>query len=295
MSQQKAFYSIATPFGSLYGPESHQHLGIDVLAADGTSVYAPVKGTVSFFGKVPKADGRQVFALTIKTADSSLVSLSPLESDGFKKEDPIAQGQKLGIISPSGDPSLAQSHLHMSLRVNKRYVDPSKLVQFAFSSAPQASAGQAKSQTHVGALPKSEVSVNEPSASSRKNSAPAQSAQAALDSSAAQLDASSKVENEAGTHSTSVLSPSLPLLHEQTLAVQVPQSKRQSSNLVPSAISVQRYSAHYLPQMPQASWAGLLFLIGLTLTLAGWGGYTLLDGKFDIARKLEQLAVRGQR
>ena len=294
MSQQKAFYSIATPFGSLYGPQSHQHLGIDVLAADGTSVYAPVKGTVSFFGKVPKADGRQVFALTIKTADSSLVSLSPLESDGFKKEDPIAQGQKLGIISPSGDPSLAQSHLHMSLRVNKRYVDPSKLVQFAFSSAPQASK-PSKEQAHIGALPKAEVSVNEPSASSRKNSAPAQSAQAALDSSAAQVGASSKVENEVGTHSASAPSPSLPVLHEQTLAAQVPQSKRQSSNLVPSAISVQRYSAHYLPQMPQASWAGLLFLIGLTLTLAGWGGYTLLDGKFDIARKLEQLAVRGQR
>ena len=62
-----------------------------------------------------------------------------------------------------------------------------------------------------------------------------------------------------------------------------------------SGASVERYAARHLSSLSHADIAGFLFLLGLTLTWAGWGGYTLLDGKFDIARKLEQLAVRGQR
>lgn len=294
MGQENSFYSIATPFGAFYGENAHQHLGVDVIARDGLSVYAPVEGTVSFCGKIPKADGKQVYALTIKTPDNALVSLSPLESLGFKKGDALALGQRIGAISAVGDPSLAQSHLHMSLRRNDRYVDPSSLISFALSTQDHASVLSESKSTNTNVAP-SGTQVQGASAVLRHEKVEVSHAHTS------QKTAQEKVENSEMSLSKQVAQdaaekfPSLPVLHEQTLASQIPQAKRENTCASQTIGGKDCAPEPFISGVPQAQLAGFLFLVGLTLTLAGWGGYTLLDGKFDIARKLEQLAVRGQR
>lgn len=115
-------------FKERYGEANKQHLGIDVYAAKGAELHAPIEGIVSFVGRVPGSAGLNVTALTISTTEGQQISINPFASVSVKKGDKVEKGQILGIVSDVGDPSSPESHFHLSLRVGGVYRDPTHLL-----------------------------------------------------------------------------------------------------------------------------------------------------------------------
>ncbi|HEX5798654.1 MAG TPA: M23 family metallopeptidase, partial [Gaiellaceae bacterium] len=107
-----------------------QHRGVDVGAAPGTEVRAPAAGTVSFVGSLPQG-GR---ALTIQTADGYSVTLLQLAETLVERGAAVAEGDVVARSGPSADPLMAQSHVHLGIRltaVEDGYVDPLELLPAA--------------------------------------------------------------------------------------------------------------------------------------------------------------------
>ena len=315
-------YNIITPFGALYGPENHQHLGADVAQDASSPIVAPVSGTVTFCGKIPKADGQRVVALTIKTADERLVTVSPLQDSGIARGQIVAKGQSLGALASAGDPSARVPHLHVSLRIKKKYVDPSALIAPSLEAAAQGAASTQGSEirAQVGAQVKPRIDVRAQSLQGEAHTSErVTQTQHQLQKQAeyqAQEQKHSAHEGQSAKQRSHVLSSHAPAtarassaltsLKERSLSISNPLpasaqahnvqnvSAAQSALEAPHA-RVEIYSAKRFSSLSQADVAGIIFLSGLTLTLAGLGGYTLLDRKFDGGRKFAQLAVRGQR
>lgn len=296
-------YEIATPFGALYGAENHRHLGVDVIQNEQSIIVAPVSGIVSFCGKIPKTNGQRVVALTLKTSDNHLVTLSPLIDVGLIRGQSVKKDQVLGALAASGDPSLDVSHLHLSLRIQEKYVDPCGLVSQSFAETDQSKPGAQSSEPAA----QGEVKLAEHTSSPTQLAQPDSYAVTSRQYRESPVVTSKTSAPLAATQSELIL-PSQPhdfvmsgltMLKEQILQKAHPiemgvndSSIRSTAN---SSVQAEMPSGKRFSSLSQTTIAGILFLLGLTLTLAGWGGYTLLDGKFDIARKLEQLAVRGQR
>jgi len=100
-----------------------QHRGIDVGAATGTAVVAPVSGVVTFAGSVPTS-GRSV---TIETADGYSVTLTHLGSLAVSKGASVGEGGSIGTVGPSGTPELNVPYVYMGVRVTAQqqgYLDP---------------------------------------------------------------------------------------------------------------------------------------------------------------------------
>ena len=127
--------SIVLGFKQYYGDPPKQHLGIDVAYKPGANLYAPVKGTISFIGRVPGSAGLNVTAVTIQQADGSLVTLNPFAATAVAKGASVSKGQLLGTLSATGDPSSPDSHAHLSLRVEGIYRDPSALIAPALDAS----------------------------------------------------------------------------------------------------------------------------------------------------------------
>ena len=123
-------------FNERYGPTNTNHLGVDVAWEAGSVLYAPVSGTISYVGKVPAAAGvgKNVTAVTITTTEGHQVTLNPFASTPLGKGDSVTKGQVMGTLSDTGDPSSAQSHVHLSLRVDGKYRDPSHLIDSVLGS-----------------------------------------------------------------------------------------------------------------------------------------------------------------
>src|SRR5882724_9655710 len=112
-----------------------QHRGIDIGAAAGTSVVAPAAGTVTFSGTVPTS-GK---SLTITTADGYAVTLTHLGSISVSEGAPVAEGDDVATIGPSGEAELAQPYVHLGIRVAAEpqgYLDPLTLLPAPPSSTP---------------------------------------------------------------------------------------------------------------------------------------------------------------
>jgi len=91
------------------------HWGVDYAADVGESVRAPVSGTVTFAGSV--AGMRTV---TIEPVPGLKVSLSYLSELEVKSGTRVSRGSTVGLAgAPHGTPGV-----HMSTRINGRYVDP---------------------------------------------------------------------------------------------------------------------------------------------------------------------------
>jgi hypothetical protein len=90
-----------------------EHRGIDIAADASEAVLAPAAGTVTFSGTVP-GSGR---ALTITTADGLAVTLTHLGSLSVAAGTPVAEGQPVGAVGPSGDPEVAGPYLHLGIRL----------------------------------------------------------------------------------------------------------------------------------------------------------------------------------
>jgi hypothetical protein len=100
-----------------------QHRGVDIGATLGTSVRAPAGGTVSFAGTVPTS-GKGV---TIQTPNGYSVTLVQLGTIGVTRGADVAEGAVVGTIGPSGEPGVAEPHVHLGVRLTSDpngYLDP---------------------------------------------------------------------------------------------------------------------------------------------------------------------------
>ena len=115
-----------------------QHRGVDLAGDPGSTVVAPVAGTVTFAGTVPTS-GK---SLTISTADGYDVTLTHLGSLAVAKGATVAEGDGAGTIGPSGDAELPQAYVHLGVRIAsdpQGYVDPLSL-----SAGPRCAAIRAR-------------------------------------------------------------------------------------------------------------------------------------------------------
>jgi len=109
-----------------------QHRGIDIGSDAGTTVVAPVSGTVTFAGSVPTSG----LSVTIATGDGHSVTLTHLGTSAVKKGASIGEGDAVGTVGPSGTPELDAPYLYMGVRVTsdpQGYLDP-----LSFLPAPAA-------------------------------------------------------------------------------------------------------------------------------------------------------------
>src|SRR6476646_7797927 len=101
-----------------------QHRGVDIGAAEGAAVSAPVAGTVSFAGSVPSS-GKTV---SIETADGYSVTLVDLGSYSVRRGQEAAARDVVGTVVPGGvDAELQEPYVHLGVRVisdAQGYVDP---------------------------------------------------------------------------------------------------------------------------------------------------------------------------
>ncbi len=103
------------------------HRGLDLAAAEGQPVSAPVAGTVSFAGRLP-SEGGEVLGVTIVTSGGLKVTCLPLTSLHVEKGRAVSAGSVLGELAAEGDASSRQAHVHLSVRQGETYLDPAELM-----------------------------------------------------------------------------------------------------------------------------------------------------------------------
>jgi hypothetical protein len=126
-----------------------QHRGLDVGAAAGSVVRAPVGGTVSFAGTVP-AGGRTV---TIQTGNGYSVTLVHLGTIQAARSAVVSEGDAVGTVGPSGDPEHAGPYVHLGIRVTadpNGYVDPLGFLPARAGPAAEEPAPQPAPETRSG-------------------------------------------------------------------------------------------------------------------------------------------------
>lgn len=110
------------------------HRGVDCLGQAGAQVVAPAAGTVSFCGQVPAAEGcgqATQTAVSLELAGGQTLSLMPFDQVQVQEGQRVVQGQALGTLAAQGDRSSPQPHVHVGLRQNGHYLDPSMLLGLA--------------------------------------------------------------------------------------------------------------------------------------------------------------------
>jgi hypothetical protein len=116
------------------------HHGVDVAAAGGDRVIAPLAGRVTFAGSVPAEGGGTVKAVTLSTASGS-ITLMPLASLSVAKGAQLAEGESVGELAAAGDRSSATSHLHVGLKRGGLYLDPMSVLALPSGTADGSAAG----------------------------------------------------------------------------------------------------------------------------------------------------------
>ncbi len=114
--------------------ESRRHSGVDLGMKSGSDVTSPVQGKVSFSGKVPTSEIKgspTTIAVSVDMGDGRVVTVMPLSSAAVSEGDSVKAGQVLGTLAATGDSSTQAPHVHVSLRVNGKYTDPSSLLGIA--------------------------------------------------------------------------------------------------------------------------------------------------------------------
>ena len=129
-----------------------QHRGIDIGATTGSTLVAPVSGTVTFAGGVPTSGT----CLTILSADGYSVTLTHLGTIAVARGASVTEGQTVGTVGPSGTPELDVPYVHLGIRIASEpngYVDPVGLLppvappSTPTSSVPTAGTSTAPAQT----------------------------------------------------------------------------------------------------------------------------------------------------
>jgi len=104
------------------------HKGVDLTSSVDNGVYAVLDGTV----KDTCYNYEDGYCVTIEH-DNGLISTycSLSNTDGVKQGDNVTKGQKIGEISnTASNESLQGNHLHFSIELNGKKVDPSNYITF---------------------------------------------------------------------------------------------------------------------------------------------------------------------
>lgn len=131
----KSSYSLAKPLSSYivssgfgareseYQNVTGYHTGIDLAAETGTIINASMEGIV----ELVSSEGD--YGKHIKIRCNNVTTLYAHCSSIFVKEGQIVrQGQPIGAVGSTGNST--GPHLHFEIRVDDRYVDPSKIIDF---------------------------------------------------------------------------------------------------------------------------------------------------------------------
>jgi murein DD-endopeptidase MepM/ murein hydrolase activator NlpD len=110
----KHSHAVVRPFDAPDSPWGPGHRGIDLAAALGDAVIAPVSGTIYFSGRVVNRG-----VITIKTEHGHLVSLEPVEATTTSGR--VRAGMRIGTV---GSGHCSRGCLHVGLRVHDEYRSP---------------------------------------------------------------------------------------------------------------------------------------------------------------------------
>jgi hypothetical protein len=105
------------------------HGGLDVEAPAGARVSSCASGRVAFAGRIPAAGGGTALAVSVMNPDGLRVTYMPLASCSVAAGMEIVAGAPIGELAGSGDGSLAESHLHLSVRRGEAPIDPVTLLR----------------------------------------------------------------------------------------------------------------------------------------------------------------------
>ncbi|MBN2848014.1 MAG: M23 family metallopeptidase [Coriobacteriia bacterium] len=114
--------AIVTAYGESYAGVTHR--GVDLRADAGAEASAPAAGSVTFAGCVPADGGGTCGAVTVDIGDGLRVSLLPLDEVFVTAGDQIAAGEVVGTVAATGDSSHPEPHIHIGLRRDEAYLDP---------------------------------------------------------------------------------------------------------------------------------------------------------------------------
>lgn len=120
---------VNSPFGYRVHPitgEYTLHDGVDLAAGMGVPQYAAISGTVrtGYNGSC----GNYVFISGIAGGDSVVVGYCHLSSQSVSSGQYVSQGEQIGLTGMTG--GVTGPHVHFSVRINGRYVDPMSLPGF---------------------------------------------------------------------------------------------------------------------------------------------------------------------
>lgn len=121
-----AYTRISSPFdpGRLHPVLRRRmpHNGIDFAAPRGTPVYATADGTATFVGRKGPS-GNLVVIMHAGGVQSGYGHLQSF-AKGLKRGDEVRQGEVIGTVGSTGRST--GPHLHFSIKVNGRFVDPAQ-------------------------------------------------------------------------------------------------------------------------------------------------------------------------
>ncbi|MDH5570970.1 MAG: peptidoglycan DD-metalloendopeptidase family protein [Gammaproteobacteria bacterium] len=109
------------------------HNGVDIAASKGTPLVAPISGKVSTVDEENNPKGGNVIYITDKRGSTKVkIGMAHLGSISVKNGAFINEGDAIGTSGATGNASglpKAEEHVHLSVRLNGKIVDPQKHFQ----------------------------------------------------------------------------------------------------------------------------------------------------------------------
>ncbi|MBK5211516.1 MAG: peptidoglycan DD-metalloendopeptidase family protein [Coriobacteriia bacterium] len=294
--------TIVREFGALYGVENKQHSGMDVRTEVGETILSPVPGVVSFVGRVPgSVAGLGIVAVTVKTQEGHLVTLSPLAGTGVEAGDVLSKGDTVGVVAAAGDPSSSSTHVHISMRVAGKYVDPASLVSAVLSreTVKSASDDEAPAQVKV-TESASAVAPAFGHVEAAAAGVPQVKSNGTVPSTESQVELSAHMSSDAlssvmDSHGEVSVAHAILLEEEKAGVTASALLGAAGPKSVDSVKVIRVHDGIMVPSLSTGQLAVCIFLIGLSLTFAGVRVVKVIDEKFDLIGKFERLAVRAHR
>ena len=101
------------------------HNGIDYVAAQGETVASPTDGTVVLAG----SDGGWGPVVAVKDSTGRIWRLCGVASPKVKEGDAVTAGQALGKVGSVSCECAEDSHIHLEVKQDDKYLDPAKLLK----------------------------------------------------------------------------------------------------------------------------------------------------------------------
>ena len=101
------------------------HNGIDYTAAQGETVASPTDGTVVLAG----SDGGWGPVVAVKDSTGRIWRLCGVASPNVKEGDAVTAGQALGKVGSVSCECAEDSHIHLEVKQDDKYLDPAKLLK----------------------------------------------------------------------------------------------------------------------------------------------------------------------